>query len=89
MVSLKRYVCESGDEFVEPQSIIKKDYNEFDSDPELIQRFRCICSNIFTYVDIRNDKIITSQTYKLFSKYTPRKICFRYIAESSGWEVYQ
>ena len=33
MVSLKRSVCASGNEFVETQSIFRKDYNKFDSDP--------------------------------------------------------
>ena len=70
MVLLKRYVRASGYEFVKLQSMIRKYYNEFDSYPELMERFRCICSNIFTYVGIWDDEIITSQMYRLFSKNT-------------------
>ena len=52
MVSLKSSIYASVDEFVELQSIIRKDYKCFDSDLELIQNFEYIYSKIFTYVDI-------------------------------------
>ena len=68
MVSFKCSVRAYGDEFVELQSITQKYYNEFDSDQELIQRSRCICSHIFSYVDSRDDKIIKYHTYRLFRK---------------------
>ena len=68
MVSLKSSVYAYGDEFVELQSIIRKDYKCFDSDLELIQHFECIYSNIFTYVDIWDEEIITSQAYRLFRR---------------------
>ena len=71
MISLIHSVRASGDEFVELQSIIRKDYNEFESNPNLEQRFRDICSDIFTFVDCWNDERITSQTYRLFSKKHP------------------
>ena len=68
MVSLKHSISAHVDKFVKIQSIIQKDYNDFDPYPELIQRFRCICSNIFKYVDSWYYKIIISQTYRLLSK---------------------
>ena len=67
IVLLKLSVCVSDDEFFEIQSIIRKDYNKFDSDTELIQNLRFICSNIFTYVDSWDDERITYQTYRIFS----------------------
>ena len=68
MVSFKRSVCVSGHEFVELQPITRKDYKELDPDPELMQRFRCIWSNIFTYVDSWEEERITSQIYRLFGQ---------------------
>ena len=36
-----------------------------------MQRLKCICSKNFTYVDSWDKKIITSQTYRQFSKKHP------------------
>ena len=42
MISVKRPVCVSGDEFVELQTILQKYYKTFDSYSELKQRSRCV-----------------------------------------------
>ena len=92
-VALKHCVRATGNDYVELQSIIRKDYNEFDSNPELVQHFRDICSNIFTFVDNWDDEKITNETYRVFSKKFPgrealqifqNRLCRKYNSNPSG-----
>ena len=73
MISLKNTVRATGSEYVELQSLVRKDYSEFDSNPELIERFCNICSRIFTFVNDWNDEHITPNTFRIFSKRHPAK----------------
>ena len=73
MISLKQSVRSTGDLYLEVQSLVRKDYVTFDSQPHLIQRFRHICSDIFTFVDTWNDIRITPTTFRLYSKKLPTR----------------
>ena len=73
MIALKHSVQATGSEYIELQSLVRKDYLEFDDNPNLMIRFRGICSRIFTFVDDWTDERITSQTFRVFSKRFPAK----------------
>jgi predicted GIY-YIG superfamily endonuclease len=73
MIALKHSVRATGSEYIELQSLVRKDYLEFDNNPNLMLRFRGICSRIFTFVDDWTDERITSQTFRVFSKRFPAK----------------
>ena len=55
MIALKHSVRAVGSEYVKLQYLERKDYVEFDNNPDLLVRFREICSKIFTFVDSWND----------------------------------
>ena len=71
MVQLVSSVRAIGDLYVELQSLVRKDYIELESNPNLIRRFKEICSLIFTFVDTWDDERITSKTFRVFSKRAP------------------
>jgi predicted GIY-YIG superfamily endonuclease len=73
MIALSHSVRVSGSEYLELQSLVRKDYIHFETDPSLIQHFREICSKIFTYVDDWNDERIKTNTFRVFSKRFPAK----------------
>ena len=73
MIALSHSVRVTGSEYLELQSLVRKDYIHFDTDPTLIKRFREICSNIFTYIDDWNDEQIKTNTFRVFSKRFPAK----------------
>ena len=73
MISLNHLVRANGSQYVEPQSLVRSDDKVFDNHPEVLRRFRQICSNIFTFVDTWNHPRITSQTIRIFSKIYPAK----------------
>ena len=50
------------------------DYIEFETNPDLLHRFRDICSNIFTFVKNWDDEKITPHTFWVFSKRLPAKM---------------
>ena len=77
MIALKHSVRAVGSEYVELQSLVRKDYVEFDNNPDLLVRFREICSKIFTFVDSWDDDRITSQTFRVFSKKVPAKTALK------------
>ena len=71
MVSLQHSVRATGSDYVELQSLVRKDYIEFETNPHLLQRFWETCSNIFTFVDNWDDERITPHTFRVFSKRVP------------------
>ena len=73
MVSLRHSVRATGSQYVELQSLVRKDYIEFETKPELLHRFRNICSDIFTFVDNWDSEKITPHTFRVFSKKLPAK----------------
>ena len=73
MVALKHSVRAIGSQYVRLQSLVRKDYIDFENNPDLIATFREICSDIFTFVDTWEDDKITSQTFRVFSKRKPAK----------------
>ena len=74
MVSLRHSARATGSRYVELQSLVRKDYIEFETNPDLLHRFRDICSNIFTFVKNWDDEKITPHTFRVFSKRLPAKM---------------
>ena len=68
MVSLRHSVHTTGYQYVELQSLVRKDYIEFETNPDSLHRFRNICSNIFTFVKNWDNEKITPLTFRVFSK---------------------
>ena len=52
---------------------MRKDYRSFENDPRLIERFKNICSRIFTFVNGWNDERVMPYTYRVFSKKAPAR----------------
>ena len=71
MISLKTSVRAIGDLYVELQSLVRKDFTDFERNPRYIERFRYICATIFTFVTNWTHSAITSQTFRVFTKKAP------------------
>ena len=74
MVALRHTVRATGSLYVELQSLVRRDYVEFENNPQLIHRFKEICAQIFTFVDSWNDERVTLQTFRVFSKKIAAKL---------------
>lgn len=73
MVSLTNSVRATGSQYIKLQSLVRRDYRNFDNNPMLIQHFWEICSNCFTFVHNWDNEAITSNTFRVFSKGYPAK----------------
>ena len=72
-IALQHSVRATGTEYVKLQSLVRKDYAEFENDPSLVQTFREICSRIFTFVDDWTNAAIKPHTFRVFTKRFPAK----------------
>ena len=77
MIFLKNSVRCSGDHYQEVQSLVRKDYLTFDREPNLIERFKDLSSNIFTFVTHWNDPIIPISAFHVYSKKLPSREALR------------
>ena len=73
MVVLKHSVRSTGDAYLEVQSLVRKDCLAFDKEPHLIERFRYLCSDIFTFVSHWNEPRIPITAFRLFSQKLPTR----------------
>ena len=72
MAKLDHSVRGYGDEpFLEIQRIARNHHRTLNESPELIARFRQLCSDNFTFVDNWDDPAINASTFRLFSKRVP------------------
>ena len=68
MIVLKRYVRSTGDAYFEVKYLVRKDCLTFDKESNLIERFRHLCSNTFTFVSRCNNPRIPITSFRLYSK---------------------
>ena len=73
IISLKHYVRATGSEYIQLQSLVRRDYRDFDRHPIPLQKFRDVCSKIFTFVDNWDNLRVTSNTCRIFRKKNPVK----------------
>ena len=73
MVALKHSVWSNGDAYLEVQYLVLKDHFTFGKEPYLIERFRHLCSNIFTFVSHWNDPHIPITAFRLYRKKLPTR----------------
>ena len=68
MISLKHSVPATGSEYIQLQSLVRRNYRDFARHPMLLRKFRDICSKIFTIVNNLDHPRMTSNTFRIFSK---------------------
>ena len=73
MVVLKHSVWSTGDVYLEVQYLVHKDYLPFYKEPHIIERFRDLCYNIFTFLIHWNYPQIPITAFCLCGKKTPTR----------------
>ena len=72
MVSLEHSVRAANDPaFFRIQQICRYDYHKLETEPQLIEEFRQLCSDHLSFVDDWNDQSIHPSTIRLYSKKIP------------------